>query len=101
MAKPFKLSGGSGTGPTRDDSGRFMRSPLPGQVIEKYPAEKGVTNNEALRAVRVPDRMVGSGAPKDVAGPGAAAPAPVYPDALPWPKAEPFNDANKVPFKFR
>ena len=101
MAKPFKLSGGSGTGPTRDDSGRFMRSPLPGQVIEKYPAEKGVTNNEALRAMRVPDRMVGTGSPKNVAGPGSPAPAPVYPDALPWPKAEPFNDANKVPFKVR
>jgi hypothetical protein len=101
MAKPFKLSGSSGTGPARDSGGRFLRAALPGELVTKYPAEKGFTDNEALRALRVPDRMVGEGKPKNVAGPGATAPAPVYPDALPWPKAEPFNDANKVPFKFR
>jgi len=100
MGKPFKLAN-SESGPRREDAGKFVRMPLPGQVIERFSATDGITNEQALRAARVPDRMVGEGAPKNVAGPGYPAPAPVFPDALPWPKAEPFNDANKAPYKLR
>lgn len=102
MPKPFKLTTPD---PTigRGADGKFTRvaAPLPAQVIEKVGADTGATNNEALRAVRVPDREVGKGSVKDVGGPGANAPAPVYPDALPWPEAGPINDADKVPFKLK
>jgi hypothetical protein len=101
MAKPFRLSSQSDLGIARGASGRFEKlvTPLPAQVIAKHSADNGATNNDANRAARVPDRMVGSGAPKDVGGPGAKAPAPVYADAIPWPEAGPNNDADRKPFR--
>lgn len=103
MPKPFKLTTPSDAGIGRRPDGKFVRiaSPTPAQVIDEHGAETGATNNEALRAARVPDREVGKGAPKDVSAPGATAPAPVYPDALPWPEAGPINDADRVPFKLK
>ena len=79
--------------------GKFTKlvSASPPQVINKSIA--GVRMNEVIREVAVPDRLVGSGAPKNVAGPSADAKAPVYPDAIPWPAAGPTNDANRKPFK--
>jgi hypothetical protein len=100
MPKPFKLTTPEPTLGRRSD-GKFVRiqAPLPAQVIAKNSADTGATNNEALRAARVPDREVGDDEVKDVSGPNANAPAPVYPDAIPWPEAGPINDAGKVPFK--
>jgi len=99
MAKPFKLSNPGDLGIVRASDGRFAKLPLPAEVLAKNSADTGATNNEANRAARVPDRMIGAGAPKDVAPPSAGAPAPVYPDALPWPEAGPYNDAGRTPFR--
>ena len=103
MPKPFKINTPRDAGIGRASNGQFVRvtAPLPAQVIDKNSADTGATNSEALRAARVPDREVGKGAPKDVGGPNANAPAPVYPDAIPWPDAGPINDANKVPFRLK
>lgn len=101
MGKPFKLSTPA-TEIARRTDGKFTKvvAPLPAQVVAKYGAAEGVTNGEAGRAARVPMSDVGMGSPKDVGGPGAPAPAPVYPPALPWPEAGPFNDAGRKPFRF-
>jgi hypothetical protein len=100
MSKPFKI-----TTPEpiigRTVDGKFARIPTPAQVIDKNSADTGATNGEANRAARVPDRAIGDGSAKDVSGPGANTPTPVYPDALPWPEAGPNNDAGKLPFKLR
>lgn len=58
-----------------------------------------VTLQQALRAVRVPDRPV-SGAASNVAGEGEPA-APVYPAADPWPPAGRYNDANQPPMRLK
>lgn len=101
MPKPFKLSTPAAEIARRTD-GRFTKvvAPTPAEIMNRYGAAEGVTNAEAMRAAAVPMHDVGPGAPKDVGGPGAKAPAPVYPPALPWPEAGPFNDANKKPFRF-
>lgn len=64
-------------------------------AVADIAVEKDVTNAAALRAAAVPMRDVGKGAPENVGGPGAAAGAPVYPEANPFPPAE-----DKRPFRF-
>lgn len=101
MSKPFKLTTPAAEIARRAD-GRFTKivADLPAQIMAKRGAAEGVTNAEAMRAEMVPLKEVGPGAPKNVAGPGARAPAPVYPEANPWPEPGPFNDADKKPFRF-
>ena len=98
MTKPYKITSQVQVGRTSD--GRFTRlvAEAPPQVIDET-IRKGVDLNAAIREARVPDRLVGTGAPKNVAPIGAKTRAPVYPDAIPWPKAGPVNDANRKPFK--
>lgn len=98
MAKPFKLTTQAAIG--RGEGGRFERlvSAAPPEVIRRT-YEDGIELNQAIREAAVPDRLVGKGEPENVAGPGSRAKAPVYPDAIPWPKAGPVNDADKKPFK--
>lgn len=102
MPKPFRLSTPA-TDIARQTDGRFTKvvAALPEQIANRQGAGRGVTNAEALRAEAVPMREVGPGAPKDVGGPGARAPALVYPPALPLPPLGPNNDANKLPFRMR
>jgi hypothetical protein len=101
MPKPFKLSSPVADIARRSD-GKFAKvvAALPAEIMAKHGAAEGVTNAEAMRAEMVPMREVGTGAPRDVGGPGAKAPAPIYPPALPWPEVGPFNDADKKPFRF-
>jgi hypothetical protein len=101
MSKPFKLVTPAAEIARRTD-GRFEKvvAALPAQIMAKRGAAQGVTNAEAMRAEMVPLREVGPGAPKDVGGPGAKAPAPIYPEANPWPVVGPFNDGDKKPFRF-
>lgn len=101
MGKPFQIKSEAAIG--RGPAGQFQRLVTPKgpvQVIDES-GEKGIPLPEVLRSVAVPDTEVGMGAPQNVAGPGAAAPAPVYPAALPWGPAGPVNDANKKPMKLR
>lgn len=101
MSKPFRVVTPVAEIARRTD-GRFEKvvAALPAQIMARRGAAQGVTNAEAMRAEMVPMREVGPGAPKNVGGPGSKAPTPVYPDALPWPGAGPFNDADKKPFRF-
>ena len=101
MPKPFKLSTPAAEIARRTD-GRFTKvvAALPAEITNKFGAAEGVTNAEAMRAAAVPMREVGPGTPQNVGGPGAKAPTPVYPPALPWPEAGPFNDADRKPFRF-
>lgn len=97
--KPFKITSQVQLG--RSGDGRFTKqlvAAAPPQVLD-LTIDKGVRLNEAVNTSRVPDRAVGDGPKKDVAGPNARVPSPVYPDSLPWPKAGPVNDANRRPFK--
>lgn len=91
---PYKITSTPNIG--RSENGRFVR--LVSEAAPKVLSEslsRGVLLNDKLREVRVPDREVGMGAAKNVAGPGAPTKAPVYPDAIPWPKA----DNGHKPFK--
>ena len=99
--KPFKVTTEAALG--RNADGRFTKliPSTPMQVIDRS-GTNGVPLPDEVRASQVPDRDVRVGvAPVNVAGPGAGAPAPVYPEALPWPEAGPNNDANKLPFKVK
>jgi len=100
MAKPFRVTSQAQVGRTSD--GKFTRlvGSAPPQVIDET-IKRGIELNQVIREQQVPDRLVGTGAPKNVAGPRAQAKAPVYPDAIPWPEAGPTNDANRKPFKVR
>lgn len=98
MAKPFRITSTAQVG--RANDGKFTRlvADAPPKVLGST-VEKGIPLNAAIRAAAVPDRETGKGAPQNVAGPGSPAKAPVFPDAIPWPKAGPVNDANRKPFK--
>ena len=100
MAKPFRVTSTAQVG--RQSDGKFTRliGAAPPQVIDET-TKRGVDLNQVIREKQVPDRLVGTAAPKDVSGPGSKAKAPVYPDAIPWPAAGPTNDADRKPFKVR
>ena len=94
MAKPYRLAGTPAPAPAP----KQLTTPKgPVQVMDD--AAEDMTLQEALRAVRVPDRPV-SGAPVNVAGAGEPA-APVYPAADPWGPAGRFNDAQQMPMKLK
>ena len=96
--KPFRVTSQAQVG--RSSDGKFTRlvGTAPPQIIDES-VDRGIRMNEVIREKAVPDRLVGTAPPKNVAGPRAEAKAPVYPDAIPWPKSGPVNDGNRKPFK--
>lgn len=95
MTKPFRLTGA----PAADAAPKQLTpSKNPVQVLDA--TEDGPSLPEVLREVRVPDRAVGAGEPKNVAAPGQP-PAPVYPEEKPWGPAGRYNDAGKPPMRLK
>lgn len=109
MGKPFKLNDEGTTeaatalsGPVaqanvgRGVDGKFakLEGASPGDLADEAKA-LGVDLQEAARANRVPDKEVGSDTPRMSGGDA------VYEDAIPWPEAGPYNDADRPPMKLR